>query len=458
MPAEGRYAAVLSPLTGKHVLHTEVGASMETKLTRIAEIAKERPKEKFTSLAHHINVDLLLMCHIEMQGNKAAGVDGITKAKYEENLMKNLEDLERRLKQLSYKPQPVRRVNIPKGDGKTRPLGILAYEDKLVQLALTKLLEAIFEPNFLDFSHGFRPNRSCHDALKELNHTIEKGKISYIVDADIKGFFDNVNHKWMIKFLEQRIKDPNIKRLIVRFLKAGIMENGKWEPSEQGTIQGGNCSPLLANIYLHFVLDLWFEHIVKKNCKGDAAIVRYCDDFVCCFQYKGDAENFYQELEKRLAKFGLEVANDKSKIIAFGRFAEENSKRINQKPDTFDFLGFTHYCSKSRKGKFRVKRKTSKKKYNAKIQDFKKWIKEARNLGTEEIFKKVHQKLIGHYQYYGITDNAKMLHKYKFEVVKLLYKWLNRRSQRKSYNYNKLNRRLKYNPLPEPRINVNIYG
>ena len=431
---------------------------METKLARIAEIAKEKPKEKFTSLAHHINEDLLLQCHIEIPTGKAVGIDGITKQKYEENLMDNIRDLVGRLKQLNYKPQPVRRVNIPKGDGKTRPIGILAYEDKLVQLALTKILEAIYEQDFLEFSHGFRPNRSCHGALKELNKTIEKGRISYIVDADIKGFFDNLNHEWMLKFLEHRIKDPNIKRLIARFLKAGTMENGKWEPSEQGTTQGGNCSPLLANIYLHYVLDLWFEHIVKKNCKGDAAIVRYCDDFVCCFQYKRDAENFYQELEERLAKFGLEVAKDKSKIIAFGRFAEENSKKRNQKPDTFDFLGFTHYCSKSRKGKFRVKRKTSKKKYNAKIQDFKDWIKRARNLGTEEIFKKVNQKLIGHYQYYGITDNIKMLYKYKNEIVKLIFKWLNRRSQRRSYNYDKLNRRLKHKPLPKPRINVNIYG
>ncbi len=433
---------------------------MGTVLARIAEIARNRPEEKFTSLYHHINVELLLKCHRELPTNKAAGVDQVNKAEYEANLTENLNDLVERLKKWSYRPQPIRRAYIPKGDGKAmRPLGILAYEDKLVQLALTKLLEPIFEQDFLSISYGFRPGRSCHDALKELNCIIERGKTSYVVDADIRGFFDRVNHEWMMKCLEQRIVDPNIKRLITRILKAGIMENGKWEPSDEGTVQGGNISPLLANIYLHFVLDLWFERVVKKSCRGEAEIVRYCDDFVCCFQYKEDAEKFYLELKQRLAKFGLELAEEKSKVIAFGRFAEKNCKKKDlRKPDTFDFLGFTHYCSKSRNGPFRVKRKTSRKRFKAKVQAFKLWIQENRHQDIKDIWKKVHSKLNGHYRYYGITDNSEMLHSYRYEVSKLLFKWLNRRSQRHSFNYEELNRHLKWNPLPEPRVYVNIYG
>lgn len=433
---------------------------MGTALARIAGIARNKPEEKFTSLYHHINVELLLKCHREIPAYKAAGVDQVTKAEYEVNLMENLNDLVERLKQWSYKPQPVRRAYIPKGDGKTmRPLGILAYEDKLVQLALTRLLEPIFEQSFLSFSFGFRPGKSCHDALKALNRIIEKGKISYVVDADIRGFFDHVNHEWLMKCLEQRIADSNIKRLITRLLKAGIMVDGKWEPSDEGTVQGGSISPLMANIYLHFVLDLWFERVVKKSCRGEAEIVRYCDDFVCCFQYKEDAEKFYLELKQRLAKFGLEIAEEKSKLLAFGRFAEATCKKQGmRKPDTFDFLGFTHYCSKSRNGRFRVKRKTSRKKFTAKIKAFKLWIKEARHQGIKDIWETVHTKLNGHYRYYGITDNSEMLYNYRYEVSKLLFKWLNRRSQRKSYDYEKFNRYLKWNPLPEPRIFVNIYG
>lgn len=433
---------------------------MGTALARIAGIARNKPEEKFTSLYHHINVELLLKCHREIPAYKAAGVDQVTKAEYEVNLMENLNDLVEGLKQWSYKPQPVRRAYIPKGDGKTmRPLGILAYEDKLVQLALTRLLEPIFEQSFLSFSFGFRPGKSCHDALKALNRIIEKGKISYVVDADIRGFFDHVNHEWLMKCLEQRIADSNIKRLITRLLKAGIMVDGKWEPSDEGTVQGGSISPLMANIYLHFVLDLWFERVVKKSCRGEAEIVRYCDDFVCCFQYKEDAEKFYLELKQRLAKFGLEIAEEKSKLLAFGRFAEATCKKQGmRKPDTFDFLGFTHYCSKSRNGRFRVKRKTSRKKFTAKIKAFKLWIKEARHQGIKDIWETVHTKLNGHYRYYGITDNSEMLYNYRYEVSKLLFKWLNRRSQRKSYDYEKFNRYLKWNPLPEPRIFVNIYG
>ncbi len=305
-----------------------------------------------------------------------------------------------------------------------RPLGIPAFEDKVVQTGLNRILQSIYETDFLDVSYGFRPNRSCHDALKRLNHVIEKGKISYVVDADIKGFFNNVDHGWLMEFIGHRIADPNIKRLIKKYLKAGIMENGEWEPTSTGTPQGSVISPLLANVYLHYVLDLWFEKIVKKSCKGQAEMVRYCDDFVCCFQYKEDAYKFYKALIKRLAKFNLQIAENKSKIIMFGRFAEENHKKMERgKPETFDFLGFTHYCSKGKQGQFRVKRKTSRKKFNAKVREFTQWIKAVRNLYyIKKIFEKVRLKLLGHYRYYGVTDNSNMMCSFRHHILRSLYK------------------------------------
>lgn len=432
---------------------------MQTKLARIAEIAKENPKEQFTSLYHLLNEELLTQCHRELDGNKATGVDQVTKAAYEENLELNIKDLVERLKRKSYRPQPVRRTYIPKDEKSKRPLGIPSYEDKIVQLGLNKILQAIYEQDFLNLSYGFRPGRSCHDALKALNRIIEYGKTSYIVDADIRSFFTNVNHGWLMKFLGARIKDPNIRRLIWRFLKAGVMERGTWEPTETGTPQGSLISPILANLYLHYALDLWFEIVVKRVCRGDASMIRYADDYVCCFQYKDDAERFYQALIKRLAKFDLQIAEEKTKILEFGRFAEENRKRKGLgKPKTFDFLGFTHYCSKSSKGKFRVKRKTSGKKFKSKVKAFKEWLKAERHKDVKKLMKTIRAKLIGHYRYYGVTDNSRALSVYKFQIIKMLFKWLNRRSQRRSFTYDKFNLFLKRNPLPEPKIYVNIYG
>src|SRR5665648_643989 len=432
---------------------------METKLARIAEIAKAKPKEQFTSLYHLLNREMLFECHAELDANKATGIDQVSKVEYERNLEQNINNLVDRLRNKGYKPQPVRRTYIPKDEKSMRPLGILAYEDKIVQRGLNKLLQAIYEQDFVDHSYGFRPGMNCHDALKEVNRIIEKGKISYVVDADIKGFFTNVDHEWLMKFIELRIGDPNIKKLIVKFLKAGIMEKDIYEDTEAGVAQGASISPVLANIYLHYALDVWFQVIVKKSCKGQAEIVRYADDFICCFQLKDDAERFYKVLIKRLAKFNLEIAEEKTKILAFGRFAADNSKRQGLgKPETFDFLGFTHYCSNSSKGKFRVKRKTSRKKFKAKVKAFKLWLRAERNLGTEEIMKTVRRKLIGHYTYYVITDNSQMMGTYRFQVSKLLFKWLNRRSQRRSFSFDKFNLFLKRNPLPVPKIYVNIYG
>jgi RNA-directed DNA polymerase len=432
---------------------------METKLLRIAEIAREQPKVKFTSLVHLLNEESLIQCHHELPNRKATGVLGTTKELYEENLSDNVVELVRRLKSKSYRPVPVRRMYIPKpGTDKKRPLGIPEHEDKIVQKALTKVLTVIYENDFLDCSFGFRPNRSCHDALKILNYYIEKRFVNYIVDVDIRGFFDNVDHNWMMEFLNHRISDPNLLRIIGRFLKGGYMEEGKKYKTESGTPQGGVVSPILANIYLHYVLDLWFENRVRKQCKGQAYLVRYADDFVCCFQYKSEAEEFFNLLKARLKKFNLEIAEDKTKIIPFGRFAEESERsKGNGKPPTFDFLGFTHYCGKSRDGRYRVKRKTSRKKVQAKLKQCKEWLKLNRNKDIQLIMDRFRRSLIGYYNYYCITDNTQNVNNFKDKIQRLIYKWLNRRSHRKSFNWEKFKLFITKNPLPYARVKVSIY-
>jgi len=432
---------------------------METKLLRIAELAKSEPKMKFTSLTHLLNEQSLTQCHQELPNKKATGVNGTTKEQYSENMEENIRDLVCRLKSKSYRPVPVRRMYIPKlNSNKKRPLGIPEHEDKIVQKGITKILNTIYENDFLDCSFGFRPNRNCHDALKILNQYIEKRAVSYIVDVDIKGFFDNVDHKWVIEFLKLRIADPNLLRIISRFLKGGYMEEGKKHKTDNGTPQGGVISPILANVYLHYVLDLWFEKVVRKQCKGQAYIVRYADDFVCCFQHKSEAQQFFHSLKLRLKKFKLEIAEDKTKIIPFGRFAENNAKREgNSKPATFDFLGFTHYCGKSKQGKFRVKRKSSRKKVQGKLRETKEWLKTNRNKDIHTIMDRFRRSLIGYYNYYCITDNTQTVNNFKEKIEYLLFKWLNRRSQRKSFTWDKFRHFLNKYPLPSPRIKVNIY-
>lgn len=327
----------------------------------------------------------------------------------------------------------------------------------MVQMAVAEILSAIYENDFLDVSFGFRPGRGCHDALKTLNWILVSKRTNYVVDADIRGFFDTVDHDWMMRFLEHRIADSRLLGLIRRFLIAGVMEEGQLLASEQGTPQGGIISPILANIYLHYVLDLWFERVVRDCCRGEAYLVRYCDDFVCCFQYKDDAERFYNSLVRRLSRFGLTVAEEKTKIIAFGRFAEQWGKRNNTgKPETFDFLGFTHYCSHSRQGKFRVKRLTSRKKLNSSMKRITQWIKQHRHDPLPLLLGELAVKLRGHYQYYGVTDNVPRLQIVYRHVRKTLLKWLNRRSQRKSLTGEQYERLLAHFPLPTPKIYVNI--
>ncbi|UOQ86849.1 group II intron reverse transcriptase/maturase [Gracilibacillus salinarum] len=432
---------------------------METKLKRITETAKKDKNLAFSSLVHLLNENNLKQCHNRLPRDKAVGVKGVTKQDYERQLDSNIENLMVRLKNMAYRPVPVKRTYIDKpGSKKKRPLGIPDHEDKIVQMGITRILNAIYENDFLDCSFGFRPKRNCHDALKILNVYIERRKTNYIVDADIKGFFDNVSHKWMMEFLQHRIQDPKLLQIIARFLKGGYMEEGKYYDTEKGTPQGGVISPVLANVYLHYVLDLWFEKTVKKQCKGQAYMVRFADDFVCCFQYREDAERFYKALIQRLHKFDLEVAEEKTKIISFGPFAMKDAKRKGwKKPSTFDFLGFTHYCGKSKKGNFRVKRKTSNKKVRSKLKKQKAWLKAHRTMDIKDIMYRMHQSLVGYYNYYCITDNYYTVEQFLNKVEKLVYKWMNRRSQRKSFSWDKFQLFLQKYPLPKPTIKVSIY-
>jgi len=428
---------------------------VETKLEGIAKVAKERPKEQFTSLAHLINKEMLTLCHAETDKHKAAGVDKMTKEQYAMALDENLDNLVMRMKRQAYKPQPVRRVYIDKaGTNKKRPLGIPAYEDKLVQSAVSKVLNAIYEQEFLDCSFGFRPRRGCHDAIAALDKILERRPINYIVDADIRGFFDNVDHQWMMKFIEHRIKDTNFNRLIARLLRSGVMEAGIYYDTPQGTPQGGVVSPILANIYLHYVTDLWFEKKIRRQCRGAAYMVRYADDSVYCFEHKDEAEAFYQMLTDRLKEFGLEVAEEKTKIIAFGKNADKGN---DGKSGTFDFLGFTHYYGKGRNGVKRVMRKTSKKKLKISMARFSAWVKENMHEKQDVLIAKLNRKLLGHYRYYGISDNITCLRKMRQVMQRVLFRRLNRRSQRKSYTWAGFKQYLQRNPIAEPRIYVNIF-
>ena len=412
----------------------------------------------FTSIGHLISKEMLKGCHEKMDGTKAVGIDGITKEEYSRKLEENLEGLVERLKTKAYKPRPARKVEIPKDNGKTRPLSIYCYEDKLVQEALKEILEAVFEPHFQDEMMGFRPDRSCHMAIRKLNVMLEKNWTNYVLDADIQSFFNHLDHEWIIRFVESKIKDPNIIRLVKKMLKAGIMEDFQYKPTEEGSGQGSVCSPVIANLYMHYVLVWWFNEQIKPRMKGYCGLVVYADDFVACFQYKKEAEIFYEHLKKRMGHFGLRLEEEKSRLIEFGRYAQENAKKRGEKAATFDFLGFTHYCSKSRNGRFRVKRKTSKKKMAKKCKEMYRLIQKMRNWPLKETIGKLNQILTGYFHYYGITDNSRSIWTFRYQVIKMLYHWLNQRSQKKSYSWKGYNDMLKVYPIVSARIYVSVYA
>ena len=420
---------------------------METKQQDIRTLSVKHAR--LETLINRVNYETLLAEHRRQDRHKAVGVDRVTKKEYEANLDENLKNLVEKMKSFSYRPQPVRRVEIPKANGKTRPLGIPSYEDKLVQGVMADILNDVYEPRFLDCSYGFRPGRKAHDAIKKVNDLIMFRKVNYILDCDIKGFFDNVDHEWLMKFLKHDIADKNFLRYIKRFLKAGIMVGNHYEDSSVGTPQGGLISPVLANVYLHYVLDLWFEKCIKPQMRGEAYLVRYADDFIIMCQYEDEARKVYEALVQRLAKFGLETADDKTKIIPFGRFSKTG--------DTFDFLGFTHVNSKTRHGKYTVGHKISKKKKKQFKANLKKWVKENRNKKILEFMTALNRKLRGTNNYYSVSGaigEVKSLYTHAFWVV---FKWLNRRSQRKSFSIEKFSD--VWNALiKQPYIHVNIWG
>lgn len=431
---------------------------MSTKITRINEIAKKQPKAIFTSIYQVINYELLLECFKELDGNKATGTDKITKEIYEENLEENINDIVNRLKRNGYRPMPARQIEIPKTNGKMRKLAIANFEDKIVQLAIKKIIEAIWEPKFLDNMYGFRPNKNCHDALRKINNDIQYRNTNYILDADIKGYFDNINHDKLMKCLKMHIQDKRLLRLIKRFLIIGVMKDTTYIRGEIGTPQGSIISPVLANIYMYYMLILWTEK-AKQSMKGFVSLTNYADDFIVCFQHKEEANRYLYLLKERLKLCSLELSTEKTRLIEFGKFANENARRKGKsKAPTFKFLGFTHYCSLSNDGRFRVKRKTAKDKFNKAINDYSQWIKENRHKLLPEIMETTRKKLIGHYNYYGITDNYNSIRNYYFEIKRILLKWLNRRSQKKSYDSNAFNDMLNVFNLPEPKIKVNIYA
>lgn len=420
---------------------------MENKRKDIRTLAKKY--DKLQTLMCYVNKETLMEQHKKQMRGKASGIDGITKEQYNENAENNIEDLLVRMKKFSYRPQAVKRVYIPKtGSDKLRPLGIPAYEDRLVQGCMAYVLNEIYETKFLDCSYGFRPNRNCHQAIREINQTIMTKKVNYILDADIKGFFDNVDHNCLMEFLRHDIGDKNFLRYVSRFLRSGIIENLKYYESDKGTPQGGLISPVLANVYLHYVLDLWFEKGIKPKLKGEAYLVRYCDDFIMLFQYENEAQIVYELLKERLKRFKLELAEDKTRILPFGRFKGNK--------ESFDFLGFTHYNSKTRTGKYTIQHKISKKKKKAKKQAMKQWLKENMHENLVDVIERLNRKLVGMYAYYGINgmfNDLLGLYKYvKYE----LYRVMCRRSQKK-IKVKKYMLILERIPIAKPKIYVQIW-
>ena len=417
---------------------------MKTGLERISQLVNEHPDRKVQTIMHNVNTETLKGVHDRQGRHKAHGVDEVTKTEYEANLEGNLEKLISRMKQFSYRPQPVRRTYIQKdGSEQKRPLGIPAYEDKLVQGAMSDILSAIYEPKFYEFSYGFREGRDCHQAIGALDKQLW-GWTNWVVDADIKNFFGEVDHEWLMRFLEHDIEDCNFLRYVKRFLKAGVMEEGRITAADTGVPQGGLISPVLANVYLHYAIDMWFAESVKAKVQGKAEMIRYADDIVFCFEMEEDARNFYEALKKRLDKFGLELSEEKSKIIKFGRNAGEGAGK-------FDFLGFTHITAKSKNGKFQIKRKTSQKKLKTKRHNIKKWIAENMHTPIKELVDGLNARLRGHFNYYGIIGNYEALVAFRDYAMERLRATLSRRGS-KSMTIELFYRLLETYPVVKPKI------
>ena len=443
------------------VVRTQSRFPTSTGLQRVRERAIKDKKARFSALLHHVTKDLLRNSFLALKRQAAPGVDGMTWKQYEEQLECNLHTLHNKIHCGSYRALPSKRTYIPKADGKMRPLGIAALEDKIVQQSVVTILNAIYEVDFKGFSYGFRPGRSQHQALDALCVALSRRKVNWVLDADIRAFFDTINHEWMMKFLEHRISDRRLLRLIRKWLRAGVSEEGKWSKTEVGTPQGSVISPLLANVYLHYVYDLWAQQWRRSKAKGDVIIIRYADDTATGFQYKHEAEQFLSDLKERMRKFGLEIHPEKSRLIEFGRFAaEKREKKGEGKPETFNFLGFTHICGKSLKGKFLVVRNTITKRLRGKLAEIKEELMRRRHEPIEVLGKWLRSVVQGYFNYHAVPGNIFQIGSFRTQVIKLWSRALKRRSQRNKIQWDRfgkmankwLPRAKILHPYPEERF------
>jgi len=448
---EGR-ARAKENISQPHTPPAQNGRGVSQGLAGVRQAARKDAKQRFTTLLHHVTKDLLRASFEKLQKQAAPGVDGVSWRQYENGLEDRLTDLLGRIHRGAYRAQPSKRIYIPKADGRQRPIGIAALEDKIVQQAVVTVLNEIYEADFRGFSYGFRPGRSPHQALDALSVGIARKRVNWILDADIRGFFDNLSHEWMVRFLEHRIADQRILRLIQKWLKAGVSEDGEWSETTIGTPQGAVVSPLLANIYLHYVFDLWVEAWRKKEANGDVVVVRFADDLVVGFQHRAEAERFLQEFAERLAKFGLELHPDKTRLIEFGRFAQANRQaRGEGKPESFAFLGFTHSCGINSKGRFTIWRQTVRKRLEAKLQQVKQTLQRRMHEPVSLVGEWLGRVLRGYYQYHAVPGNQASLFKFRERVSRYWWQTLNRRSQKGRVLAERMNR-LFQRWLPRPSV------
>ena len=444
-PAKGNAAS--EPRAG-----LSAGESVSSDLDRVRQVARKDGDVRFTALLHHVTVERLEAAYRAIRPGAAPGVDGVMWGDYGQGLEENLRELHARVHRGAYRASPSRRVFIPKPDGRLRPLGVAALEDKIVQRALVEVLNAVYEEDFLGFSYGFRPGRSPHDALDALFVGITGGKVNWVLDADIRDFFTSLDHSWLVRFIEHRIADKRVLRLIQKWLKAGVVEDGVWSETPEGTPQGASVSTLLANIYLHYVFDLWARQWKQRFARGQVVVVRFADDLVLGFQHRDDAERFWGDLRERFAQFNLGLNDDKTRLIEFGRFAAENRAAQGlRKPETFDFLGFTHMCAKDRHGRFKLKRVTSKKRMRAKLSAVKTELRHRMHLPIPEQGEWLGRVVRGHLAYFAVPDNSQALRAFRREIASHWRHTLKRRSQ-KGYVTRTRMRLLEDRWLPQPRI------
>ena len=428
------------------------GQGVASDLERVRQAARKDRDVRFTALLHHVSVDRLREAYRAIRSDAAPGVDGVTWRDYGLDLEENLRDLHARVHRGAYRARPSRRVFILKADGRLRPLGVAALEDKVLQRAVVEVLNAVYEQDFLGFSYGFRPGRSQHDALDALAVAITRKKVNFVLDADVSDFFTGLDQSWLVKFLEHRIADKRVLRLIQKWLAAGVIEDGEWSSTEAGTAQGASVSPLLSNVFLHYVFDLWADQWRRRHARGDVILVRFADDYVAGFEHREDAERFLADLRERFAEFGLELHPDKTRLIEFGRFAARNrQRRGGRRPETFEFLGFTHICAKDRHGRFKLKRVTSKKKMRAKLRAVKTEMRRRMHHPIPDQGRWLARVLQGHYNYYAVPDNSEALRCFQRQVLRHWRQALQRRSQKGRITWERAYR-LATRWLPQPRI------